>query len=198
MQEIETNIFIEESEISSLREKLLSLNSVEHHGRRLYRRKVYDFPGLSLDKNYSWVRVRDEGDKVTTAFKSKQKDAIGGIKESEVIVSDFNSMCKIYEGIGMIVKGEQENMREDFIFDNGVSVGVQEWPWLKPYIEIEGNSEKDVKEFCEKIGLDFDSGIFDGSAMYLNHYDLEDNYENRNKINTIPIRFDLPKPDFLN
>ena len=48
-----------------LREKLRALGAKLLHAERAMRRKVFDFPNNRLGKEGAWVRVRDEGDKIT-------------------------------------------------------------------------------------------------------------------------------------
>jgi len=38
---------------------------------RFYKRKAFDYPDLRLDKAGAWIRLRDEGDKITLAFKQR-------------------------------------------------------------------------------------------------------------------------------
>lgn len=41
---------------------------------------------------------------------------------------------------------------------------LDEWPWLQPYIEIEGNSEEAIKAFADKLGLSWKDAYF-GDVM---------------------------------
>ena len=52
-----------------LRKKLLEAGAVLVHEERFMRRKVFDYPDSRLEKIGGWVRVRDEGDKVTFTYK---------------------------------------------------------------------------------------------------------------------------------
>jgi adenylate cyclase class 2 len=55
---------------STIRKKLKKVGAVRIQSVRLMRRKNFDFKDLSLEKEKSgWVRVRDEGDKVTLSYK---------------------------------------------------------------------------------------------------------------------------------
>ena len=51
--------------------KLRSLGAKQKFDRT-FRRYVFDFPDLRLNADNSWLRVRDEGDKVTMSYKQRQ------------------------------------------------------------------------------------------------------------------------------
>src|SRR3989344_4649269 len=146
MEEIEVKFL--EVDIANLKSKLENFGA-EFVGNFNYKRKVYDFPGLPLDKNNSWVRVRDEGDKIVMTY--KQRLDVGnhimgdkGMKEIEIIVSDFNLADQFLKSIGMIVKFYEENKRERYILD---------------YVEIEGNNWDSVEKISEKLGFVWDKHL---------------------------------------
>lgn len=41
---------------------------------------------------------------------------------------------------------------------------IDEWPWLKPFIEIEGETEEVIKATAEKLGLSWSDAVF-GDVM---------------------------------
>jgi adenylate cyclase class 2 len=48
---------------------------------------------------------------------------------------------------------------------------LDEWPWLNPYIEIEGESEDAVRRTAKLLGLDWNKALFGGVAnAYLQQY----------------------------
>ncbi|OGI83829.1 hypothetical protein A2903_00245 [Candidatus Nomurabacteria bacterium RIFCSPLOWO2_01_FULL_33_17] len=160
MEEIEVKFL--EVDIANLKSKLENFGA-EFVGNFNYKRKVYDFPGLPLDKNNSWVRVRDEGDKIVMTY--KQRLDVGnhimgdkGMKEIEIIVSDFNLADQFLKSIGMIVKFYEENKRERYILDD-VEIDIDYWPMIKPYVEIEGNNWDSVEKISEKLGFVWDKHL---------------------------------------
>src|SRR5665213_60675 len=127
---------------------------------RMYRRAVFDYSDLRLDKVGAWVRVRDEGEKVTMSFKQRlgydaakpdQNDT--GMTEEEIVVSDFETTCKILRHIGLTDKFLQENRRVRFML-GGVELDIDYWPKLNPYLEIEAKSWEAVDGAIKKLGLD--------------------------------------------
>ncbi|MNT60176.1 hypothetical protein D3C72_1977360 [compost metagenome] len=76
---------------------------------------------------------------------------------------------------------------------------LDEWPWLAPYMEIEGPSEEKVKNVAEQLGVAWEDAVFGGVA---NAYALqyphigEAGIQEINK-NWPVIKFDTAVPDLL-
>lgn len=120
---------------------------------RLMKRKNYDFPDLHLaTEQQGWVRVRDEGNKVTLSYKQTDSRRIDGTKEICVTVDSFEFADDFLVAIGMKQKSYVESKRESWILD-GVEVDLDEWPWIKPFVEIEGSNEQAVWSVARKLGL---------------------------------------------
>ena len=142
-----------------LRAKLAELGAVCRQSVRLMRRKNYDFPDLRLDKEYNgWVRVRDEGDKVTLSYKQLNNREVDGTHEVSVDVGDFEATCKFLESIGLISRSFQETKRESWKLDD-VEIELDEWPWIRPFIELEGPDEQSLKDVAAKLGLDWANAV---------------------------------------
>src|SRR5690606_1085304 len=137
----------------ALEKKLLELGA-KKVPRRLFRRQVLDFPDWRLDKKYSWLRVRDEGNRVTASFKKRigvaESMQDGGMHEIEIIVDDFNHAINLFKALGLISKFYEENYRTAYELD-GVEVVVDEWPLIPPYAEIEGESWEKVEATARKL-----------------------------------------------
>lgn len=161
MEEIElTYIDVDTDE---LKKKLYELGA-EKVGDYHYRRIVFDYPDFRLDKQAAWVRLRDEGDKITLTFKQRlgknlrdKLDGDEGMYERETIVSDFDATREILLKIGLVEKMYQENKRERYMLDE-VECDIDTWPLLDPYLEIEGPSWDKVYEIAEKLGLKRENG----------------------------------------
>ncbi len=160
MEEIEAKFI--DINVDELKLKLENLGAT-FVGSFDYKRKSYDFPGLPLAEQHAWVRVRDEGDRVVMTYKQRleansETMRDGGMKEVEIVVSDFNLADQFLKSIGMIEKFYEENKRERYILDN-VEVDIDSWPMIKPYIELEGNSWENVKSVAEKLGFDWNTHL---------------------------------------
>jgi adenylate cyclase class 2 len=129
---------------------------------RLMKRAVIDYPDHRLQKEHDgYVRVRDEGDKVTLTYKQFDSLSINGAKELELQIDSFDTAVQMFESIGLIVKSFQESRRETWRL-GAVEIVLDEWPWLNPYIEVEGPSETEVKQACQTLGYKWENAIFGG------------------------------------
>lgn len=106
-----------------------------------------------------WLRVRDEGEKITMTLKVVDGDKIENQKEIILKIDDFEEAVKFLETMGCQKKSYQETKREIWILDD-VEIAIDEWPFLEPYVEVEGKSEEAVKAVSEKIGFDYSQALF--------------------------------------
>ena len=177
-----------EVEHSELRQKLEVVGAQLVQTETEMRRTIYDYPDLRLDKMAAWIRVRDEGGRITMGFKHRQAETLEGMKEIEFDVSSYDDAKQFMEAIGLTVKAEQESRRETWEHD-GCEIMLDTWPWIPPYVEVEGPSEVKVRALSEELGLDWDQAVFDSAdGIYQKYYDVT-----RTEISTIPIKFgDVP------
>jgi len=147
------------------------------------------------EAEHAFIRVRDEGDKVTLTFKRRADQAassIDSVKELEVEVSDFDKTVELFSEAGWRYKTFQESRRETWKLGD-VEIVIDEWPWLEPYIEIEGESEEAIKEVAAKLGLDWSNVIFGHiDALYARYYEFLDGV--RGVIDLPEVRFTDPLP----
>lgn len=149
-------------------------------GDYLYRSRSFDFPGFPLDKDAAWVRLRDEGDKITVAFKKrlgvKESGEMGsdsGMEEVEVVVNDYEKMTTLFLRIGLVIKFEQEKKRIRWEKD-GVEFDIDFWPRINPYLEIEASSLGKINEAALELGLNpKDEKICSATQVY-KHYGIND------------------------
>ena len=74
-------------------------------------------------------------------------------------VDNFDNAISLLVTIGCVQKSYQETRRELWILD-GVEITIDEWPFLEPFVEIEGESEVEVGSVAEKIGFDWSQAKF--------------------------------------
>ena len=178
----------------ALRSKLQELGAECVQPMRLMKRKNFDFADYKLnrDKN-GWVRVRDEGDKVTMSYKQLNDRTLHGTHEVNVVVDSFENADAFLAQIGLEPKTYQETKRESWRLKD-FEIELDEWPWARPYIEIEGPNEASLQEFAQQLGLDW-AGALHGSVevVYQAEYDATDE-----EIDAIErITFQDPVPDIL-
>ena len=109
--------------------------------------------------NGGWARVRDESDKITMSIKVVDGDKINNQKEVCLKVDSFDEAVYFLTLLGCEKKAYQETKRELWVLDN-VEITIDEWPFLEPFLEVEGKSEEEVMEVCKKIGLKYDQALF--------------------------------------
>lgn len=141
-----------------IREKLENNGFKLKYPEYLMRRKTFDFPNKTPGIN-KWGRVRQEFNKVTMTIKEIRGTGINDVFESEIIVNDFDKATEFFEVCGVFVKAFQENMREVWT-NSTVEVTIDTWPGLKPFIEIEGQTEEIVRNISEKLNFDFKEAVF--------------------------------------
>jgi adenylate cyclase class 2 len=125
----------------------------------LQRRVTLELPKDRKDE-HTWLRVRDECDKVTLTLKSVDGKTITGQKEILIEVNDFRETVVLLESIGCKKKSYQESKRELWQYGN-VEFALDTWPFLDTYLEIESGSEEEVREIARKLDLDYDAAVFD-------------------------------------
>jgi len=116
--------------------------------------------------------VRDEGDKITMSLKVINGDKIEDQKETCIEVGNFHDAVSILEMVGCQKKAFQESNRELWKLD-GIEITIDEWPFLKPFVEVEGKSEESVKRVSIAIGFDYAKALFcQAGVLYERKYKI--------------------------
>lgn len=141
---------------------------------RLMRRCVFAAeanPGMTC----TYIRIRDEGDKVTMSAKQHATDGeMDSQKEYETTVKDFETTHRILLSAGLTQTGYQENKRETWQMPDGTLVELETWPQLPSYLEIEGKSEDAVKKTAALLNLNWNEHIVESNDfLYANHFNID-------------------------
>lgn len=162
------------------------------HPERLMRRKTFDYPDKRLKKIGGWIRVRDEGDKVTLAYKQVAHRGIDGTKEISLVVESFDIVSNLLLAIGLDNKSYQETKRERWDLD-GVEVTIDTWPWIPTFVEIEGISEEKLRETAKQLGLDWNAALHGSvETAYQAYFNVSEE-----EINGWEAATFIPVPDWL-
>ena len=175
-----------------IKEKLESAGAKLVKPEFMQKRVVFNLPA-GHEKAHAWLRVRDEQDKITMSYKETGTSKIDDQKEICLEINDFKAGEEFLKSIGCEKKSYQETKREIWELD-GVEICIDEWPFLEPFVEIEGKSEKEVKAVSEKLGFDYSKAWFCATTqIYSKKYDIPFDVIN----NGIPeITFDMENPFF--
>lgn len=176
-----------------IRAKLTELGATCVQPMRLMRRVTIENDSL-VEKN-AFVRVRDEGDRVTMTYKQFDSLSVDGAKEIEIVVSDFDTAVRLLDAAGLPSQSFQESKRETWQLGE-VEIVLDEWPWLKPYIEIEAGSEVLVRDTAKQLGFDWrDAAFGDVMVAYRAEYPHLPPTSTVGRVES--VKFGDPVPDLL-
>ena len=159
-------------DVDALRLALKEKGAVLEHPEVSMRRINYDYPDRRLEKIGGWIRVRDEGNKITLSYKQLNDRTLHGTKEVNLVVDDFDKTCRFLEAIGMDAKAYQETKREKWNY-KGVEVTIDTWPWVPTFVELEGSTEDLVREVASDFRFDWGKAMHGSvETIYQMHYDF--------------------------
>jgi len=173
-----------------IRERLKKFGATLVRPEFLQKRIVFNLPKERQIKG-GWVRIRDEGDKITMSLKIISGKRIENQKEVCIKVDSFQKAEELLSFLGCDKKAYQENKRELWKMGD-VEITIDEWPFLEPFVEIEGCSEEEVKRTSEELGFNYKEALFCSTDfLYSRKYNISTTIIN----NKIPkIVFDMENP----
>lgn len=144
-----------------VKEKLVSIGAVLTIARHMQRVQTFDFADRNeFKEKFTWARVRQEADNITLTIKEvSTKKTIESVKEIELIVDNFDKACELLKKLRLIEGPYVEKYREKWEFKN-CEITIDEWPGLKPFVEIEGANESVVIDTSVILGFDYTKAIF--------------------------------------
>ena len=156
--DIEYEATFPEVDKEDMRKRLRQVGAELVRPEFVQRRFPFCLPGKD-SMNESWLRVRDEGDRVTLSLKSINGERIENQREICLSVSSFDEAGELLELIGCTKRCYQETKRELWRME-GVDITLDEWPFLEPFVEVEGKDEESVRRISEKLGFDYSVALF--------------------------------------
>ena len=173
-----------------VRNKLISVGAKKIRSEFLQKRVTLNLPGGHELKG-GWLRVRDEGDKITLSLKVVDGNKIENQKEISLVIDSLENARTLLRTIGCTEKSCQETKRELWKIGD-VEVTIDEWPFLEPFVEIEGPSEQAVKEVAGELGFEWSKVKFCAvGTLYAEKYGIsEDKINNQ----TPKIVFEMNNP----
>ena len=159
---------------AAVRNQLRSIGARQVYPEHLMKRKTFDYPDRRLNNVGGWVRVRQEADAITLAYKQLDNRTIHGTKEVSVKVDDFDRTCEFLTDIGLIEKSYQETRRELWLLGSA-EITIDTWPWIPTFMEIEAETESSVRDITRRLGLSWEQTLF-GSVeiVYQKYFNVTD------------------------
>ena len=136
-----------------------------HKGTFLFKVQTFIHP---LDVKKTYIRVRDEGFRVTMTYKLSSDSAFD--EEVEVNVDNFDSAIKLLENIGCKKKYYYEKIREIWDYKD-VEIVFDTNPGNLDRMEVEAKSLKELNKILKELGLN--SKMHDNSNKYLEIFGIE-------------------------
>lgn len=177
----------------ALRQKLTVIGAECVSPMRIMKRKHYDFTDRRLrrDKN-AWVRVRDEGNKITISYKELRDRTLHGTHEICLTVDSFDQADALFKALGMEVISCHETKRESWRLGS-IEIELDHWPWTKPYVEIEASDENALRRVVRDLDLDWTKALHGSvEVVYTAEYDISES-----DMNSWPEITFVPVPDWL-
>lgn len=120
---------------------------------------------------FKWIRLRQNAEKVELTIKyiysRNENYKIDDVKEIEICVDNFEIANIIIEEMGYYRKKVIEKKRTSYEY-NSIKIEIDEWPLIKPYIEIEGEEKEEIYELVRKMGYSNDDAqIINTDDVYL-------------------------------
>ena len=151
--------------------KRLEELGAQKQGEFLQRRYVYDVKPVQPKK---WIRLRTNGTKTTLTIKEvKDKNAIEGTEELEIIVDNFDKTNELLKELGYESRNYQENYRRVYLL-NDTEISIDSWPLIPTYAEIEGKTNEAVEEILQLVNTKkYQTTTFDVDSIYREIYGID-------------------------
>lgn len=146
-------------DVQAATQLLQDLGAHLHLELTLMRRVV--FKNTDIGAAGGWLRLRDEGHRVTLTYKQTASTtaAIDSILETEIEVSDFDTTHRLLTAIGCRAVRYQENYRQEWRLGD-VRFDLDTWPDLPTFLEIEGPDAASVEAAAGKLGLSMSKAVY--------------------------------------
>ncbi len=123
-------------------------NKGKHQGTFLFRVQVFIHP---LDKQGTYIRVRDEGHRITMTYKYKDPNAKFE-NESEITIDNFDTAVEMLLGIGCKKKYYYEKIRDIWTLKN-TEIVFDSNPGIDDRMEIESKTKKELNDMVKLFNV---------------------------------------------
>ncbi|MEI7777767.1 MAG: class IV adenylate cyclase [bacterium] len=130
---------------------------------------IYDKEFTWRDGGKSLLRLRTRNNKTELTFKHRNSHAIGDTEEIEFEVSDKDKAELLLNRLGFVSFRHQEKKRHTFELNN-VVVDIDTWPRVPTYVELEGQSEEDLRKIAALLDLDWNKAVLENPRVVIEKY----------------------------
>lgn len=161
-----------EIDLPLLQQKLTALKAIDFGEDCLKEIIFYDQAGKWQYQEKKFVRLRKTKAGIFVAYKNQQEETATGTEEIEFTVDNWDKAKEFLERIGLVAFREQEKKRHSYKLGK-VMVDIDTWPKVPTYVELEGPSERSLKEAAAKLGLDWSTVVFEAPRFVIErHYHI--------------------------
>lgn len=139
--------------------KTLRSKGAQDLGESMLEEVIFYDPEQKWRKQKKLVRLRQNGDKTTLTYKHHHAQAVDGATEIELEVNDMAEAESFLKEVGLRAFRHQQKLRHTFKLSE-VTVDIDTWPKIPTYVELEGPSEKVLRQAAEQLELDWKNAVF--------------------------------------
>ena len=137
--------------------KLIELGAKDRGEAMLEEVIVYDAEMKWPDER-RFVRLRKNGDTTLLSYKENKGQTVDSTIEVEFGVANFEKAQLFFEKIGLVCFRRQQKKRHTFTLGE-VTIDIDTWPRIPTYVELEGPSEKALKDMATDLGFDWRDAV---------------------------------------
>lgn len=156
---------------SSFRRQLTLWGATKADAERMIRRSIFDHSDGRLDRRGAWLRVQEDNGRSTLSYKeiaAEEQD----VHEISVAIDNFDRAVDMLKAGGLVEVMYQERKRETWR-RGAIRITIHQWPWIPPFVEIEGQDELAVRKAVEGVKLVWANVILGNIEMvYQKYYDV--------------------------
>lgn len=160
-----------EIDTEALKQRLATLGA-EDHGENLLDEIIFYDIEETWPKLQKVVRIRKTKNGSTVAFKDHSQSGVDGAKEVEFTVDSFDMAQEFLSLLGFLrLKRHQQKKRHSFTLD-GVTVDIDTWPQIPTFVELEGQSEENLRTVADLLGLNWGNANTTNAANVIESYGI--------------------------
>lgn len=154
--------------------KIRTLGGIDHEETML-QEIIFKIKGVETRNEF--VRLRDTSKKVSISYKNHTENTnhqLNNVEEIEIEVkSDFDTTKKFLIKSGLSTERYQQKLRHTLELD-GVSLDIDTWPRIPPYVELEGSSLEQIQSVAQRLGLDWGKVTYENARSVIeNSYQIK-------------------------